>query len=102
MVKDFVDRQVLPGGADRDQNCEYPQHLLSELAALRLFGITDSEEHSGTDADYVSYGVIFEELARGQMSLASLVYTNTSGVYLIDEFGTEEQKQRFLPAIVAG
>lgn len=102
MVRDFVDRRVVPGASERDRGDIYPDELIPELAELGLFGFTISEEFGGSDADYVSYGVIFEELARGQMSLASLVYTNTSGGYLIDKFGTQAQKERHLPGIVAG
>ncbi|MFC5337075.1 acyl-CoA dehydrogenase family protein [Leucobacter denitrificans] len=102
MVRDFVDQRVIPGAGERDRGDIYPEELLPELAELGLFGFTISEEFGGSDADYMSYGVIFEELARGQMSLASLVYTNTSGGYLIDKFGTQAQKEKFLPGIVAG
>ncbi|MGO1543212.1 MAG: acyl-CoA dehydrogenase family protein [Gulosibacter sp.] len=102
MVRDFVNQRVLPGAGQRDRNDIYPEELIPELAELGLFGITISEEFGGSDADYVSYGVIFEELGRGQASLASLVYTNTAGGYLIDKFGTQEQKERFLPGIVSG
>lgn len=102
MVRDFVEQRVIPGASERDHEDIYPEELLPELAELGLFGFTVSEEFGGSDLDYVSYGVIFEELARGQMSLASLVYTNTSGGYLIDKFGTQSQKERFLPGIVSG
>lgn len=102
MVRDFVEKRVIPTASAREARNEYPDDLVAELAELGMFGITVSEEHGGSAVDYVSYGLIFEELARGWMALASLVYTTSSGGYLIDTFGTDEQKQRFLPGLVAG
>lgn len=102
MVRQFVDERVAPTASEREAKDEYPADLIPELAELGMFGITVSEEFGGSNVDYVSYGLIFEELARGWMGLASLVYTVSSGGYLIDHFGTDEQKQRFLPEMVAG
>ncbi|MBM7417413.1 acyl-CoA dehydrogenase family protein [Rhodococcus sp. BP-349] len=102
LVRDFVNARVIPTASEREAKDEYPDDLIPELADLGLFGITVSEEYGGSDLDYVSYGLIFEELARGWMALASLVYTTSSGGYLISEFGTEDQKNRFLPDMAAG
>lgn len=102
MVRDFVDRRVVPTASEREAKNQYPDDLVAELADLGMFGITVQEEHGGSAVDYVSYGLIFEELARGWMALASLVYTTNSGGYLISQFGTEEQKSRFLSGIVEG
>jgi alkylation response protein AidB-like acyl-CoA dehydrogenase len=102
MVHDFVDQRVIPVASELEAKNEYPTELVNELAELGMFGITVSEEFGGSNVDYVSYGLIFEELARGWMALASLVYTTSSGGYLIDTFGTQEQKERFLPELVEG
>jgi alkylation response protein AidB-like acyl-CoA dehydrogenase len=102
LVRDFVDSRVAPTASERDAKDEYPDDLIPELAELGLFGISVPEEFGGSPIDFVGYGLIFEELARGWMALASLVYTVSSGAYLINAFGTEEQKQRFLPDIAAG
>jgi alkylation response protein AidB-like acyl-CoA dehydrogenase len=102
MVRDFVEKRIIPTASEREARDEYPDDLIAELADIGMFGITISEEHGGSAVDYVSYGLIFEELARGWMALASLVYTTSSGGYLIDAFGTDEQKQRYLEDIVAG
>lgn len=102
MVRDFVEQRVIPTASEREAKDEYPADLIPELAELGMFGICIPEEYGGSAIDYVSYGLIFEELARGWMALASLVYTTNSGGYLISAFGTNEQKQRFLPGIVAG
>jgi alkylation response protein AidB-like acyl-CoA dehydrogenase len=101
-VRDFVNRRVIPIATELEKKNQYPDELIDELASIGMFGITASEEYGGSDVDYVSYGLIFEELARGWMALASLVYTTSTTAYLISQFGTNEQKQRFLPDIVAG
>lgn len=102
LVRDFVNERVIPTASEREARDEYPDDLIPELAALGLLGISVPEEFGGSPLDYVGYGLIFEELARGWMALASLVYTVSSGAYLISAFGTDEQKQRFLPDIAAG
>lgn len=102
MVREFVNQKVMPTASEREAKDEYPDDLIPQLAELGMFGITIPEEFGGSAVDYVSYGLIFEELARGWMGLASLVYTTSSGGYLISEFGTDEQKQKFLPEIAEG
>ncbi|MCP3426939.1 acyl-CoA dehydrogenase family protein [Rothia sp. AR01] len=101
-VKQFVEERVMPTASEREAKDQYPDDLIPELAELGMFGITIEEEYGGSNIDYVGYGIIFEELARGWMGLASLVYTTSSGGYLINAFGTDEQKQRFLPEMAAG
>ncbi|MFV8054790.1 acyl-CoA dehydrogenase family protein [Mycobacterium sp. 48b] len=102
LMREFVDERVIPTAIEREAKDEYPDDLIPELAELGLFGISVEEQYGGSPIDYVGYGLIFEELARGWMALASLVYTVSSGGYLINTFGTNEQKQRFLPDIAAG
>jgi len=102
LVRDFVNSRVIPTASQREAKDEYPDDLIPELAELGLFGISIEEQYGGSPIDYVGYGLIFEELARGWMALASLVYTVSSGAYLINTFGTEEQKKRLLPDIAAG
>jgi alkylation response protein AidB-like acyl-CoA dehydrogenase len=65
-------------------------------------GMSVPAEYGGTDVDYISYGLVFEELARGWMGLASVVGSSASGAYLIAAFGTDEQKDRYLPNLASG
>lgn len=102
MVQDFVDERVVPTASEREAKDEYPDDLIPQLAEIGLFGICVPEEHGGSDVDYITYGLIFEELARGWMGLASLVYTTSSGGYLISAFGTELQKEKYLLDIAEG
>jgi alkylation response protein AidB-like acyl-CoA dehydrogenase len=60
------------------------------------------EQYGGSDVDYVSYALIYEELARGWMGLASVVGSSSAGCWLISRFGTQEQKEKYLPDLAAG
>jgi alkylation response protein AidB-like acyl-CoA dehydrogenase len=101
-VRQFVDRRVVPTAMRREQADEYPADLLPEMAALGIMGMSVPEEYGGSDVDYVSYGLVFEELARGWMGLASVVGSSASGAYLISQFGTDAQKNEYLPGLAAG
>ncbi len=101
-VRQFVDERVIPTAMEREANDEYPSDLFPELAAMGLMGMSIPEEYGGSDVDYVSYGLVFEELARGWMGLASVVGSSASGAFLIGKFGTAEQKQRYLPDLALG
>lgn len=101
-VRDFVDKKVVPTAAQREAADEYPADLLPALAEMGLMGMSIPEEFGGSDVDYVSYGLVFEELARGWMGLASVVGSSASGAYLIGRYGTNDQKQKYLPDLAAG
>ncbi|WP_405956828.1 acyl-CoA dehydrogenase family protein [Streptomyces phaeochromogenes] len=102
VVRQFVDERVIPTVMEREAKDEYPADLLPEMAALGIMGMSVPEEYGGSDVDYISYGLVFEELARGWMGLASVVGSSASGAYLIARYGTEEQKQKYLPGLAAG
>lgn len=102
VVRQFVDDRVVPTVMRREADDEYPADLLPEMAALGIMGMSVPEEYGGSDVDYISYGLVFEELARGWMGLASVVGSSASGAYLIASFGTDEQKQMYLPGLAAG
>ncbi|MFF0227147.1 acyl-CoA dehydrogenase family protein [Streptomyces sp. NPDC004629] len=102
VVRQFVDERVIPTAMEREARDEYPADLLPEMAKLGLMGMSVPEKFGGSDVDYVSYGLVFEELARGWMGLASVVGSSASGAWLIGKYGTEEQKQKYLPELAAG
>jgi alkylation response protein AidB-like acyl-CoA dehydrogenase len=72
------------------------------MAALGIMGMAVPEEYGGSAVDYISYALVFEELARGWMGLASLVGSSASGAFLIAEYGSEEQRQNYLPGLADG
>jgi len=101
-VARFVDEQALPIIAECFEQGRFPRELLPGLAELGLFGATlEGYDCAGLNA--VSYGLICQELERGDSALRSLVSVQSSLVmYGIHAFGSEEQKQRWLPAMARG
>ena len=102
VVRQFVDRDVVPTVAERERADAYPSDLLPILADLGVLGMSIPEEHGGSELDLVGYAVVFEELARGWMGLASIVGSSGSGCWLLARYGTEEQRHRYLPDLAAG
>lgn len=102
LVRDFVDKKVVPVASAMERAGTYPAELLPELGSMGVMGMSVPEEYGGSHVDLVSYALVFEELARGWMGLASVVGSSLSGVWLISEYGMDEQKQRYLPDLAAG
>ncbi|MEA2365544.1 MAG: hypothetical protein QOI32_1056 [Thermoleophilaceae bacterium] len=102
MVRSFVDDQVLPHAAHFDREDAFPDEMLEQMKELGLLGITIPEEYGGMGLDLVTYAMIIEELARGWITVAGIVNTHLIGCYLLKTFGTDEQKQYFLPRMATG
>jgi alkylation response protein AidB-like acyl-CoA dehydrogenase len=102
VVRQFIERDVLPTVAERERADAYPSDLLPTLADLGVLGMSIPEEYGGSELDLVGYALAFEELARGWMGLASIVGSSGSGCWLIARYGTEEQRRRYLPDLAAG
>ena len=101
-VARFVDAEVLPIIGDCFATERFPSELVPRLADLGLFGSTLST-HGCAGLNYVSYGLICEELERGDSSLRSCVSVQSSLVmHCIDSFGSDEQKVRWLPDLARG
>ena len=106
MVKDtvarFVDDNVIPLMQEAFEKHEFPRHLIGEVAKMGLFGSSiDGYDCAGLNG--VSYGLICQELERGDSGLRSFVSVQSSLVmYPIHTYGSEEQKQRWLPAMAKG
>ena len=107
MIRDtvarFVDHDVIPLMADAFEQAYFPKQLIKKTAELGLLGLTLPTEYGGADASYLSYGLVCQELERGDSGLRSFVSVQSSlCMYPIFRFGSEEQKKRFLPAMAAG
>ena len=92
-MRQFVEREVVPTVAERERADEYPADLLPTLAELGVLGMSIPAEHGGSELDLVGYALVFEELARGWMGLASVVGSSGSGCWLIARYGTDEQRR---------
>ena len=101
-VRHFVEREVIPVVHDLEKNDIYPFDLIDKLKALGVFSATIPEAYGGLGFDLLTYVQIIEQLSRGWMSLAGILNTHILVAYMIETFGTEEQRQRFLPIMALG
>ncbi len=102
LVRDFVRNEVEPIAAEYEAEDRYPEALVAQMRELGLFGITIPVEYGGLGLDYVTFATIFEELCRGWMSVSGIIGTHHIMAYIVSEFGTEDQKIRFLPRLASG
>ncbi|HXE79002.1 MAG TPA: acyl-CoA dehydrogenase family protein [Rhodanobacter sp.] len=99
----FVDEKVLPIIGDCFDQARFPVELIPEIANLGLLGATIPEEYGGAGMNGVSYGLICQELERGDSGLRSFASVQSSlCMYPIFAYGSEEQKREYLPRMSAG
>ncbi|MFN2489819.1 MAG: acyl-CoA dehydrogenase family protein [Actinomycetota bacterium] len=101
-VRDFVDNEVIPVAEELEHRDEFPDRIYEGMRAMGLFGLTVPEEYGGIGESLTTYALTVVELARGWMSLSGILNTHFMGCYLINKFGTPEQKNRLLPRMAAG
>ncbi|MEC8273703.1 MAG: acyl-CoA dehydrogenase family protein [Bacteroidota bacterium] len=102
-ARDWVKREVSPIIEDSCQKAEFPKHLISGLAEIGAFGPYIPAEYGGAGLDQISYGLIMQELERGDSGIRSTASVQSSLVmYPIFKYGNEEQRQRFLPKLARG
>ncbi len=102
-VKEFAEKEILPHVEEYEREEKYPLDLIAKLGPLGLMGPMIPEQYGGSFSDVMSYGIICEELARIDWVVASAVsVANSLAASSIINFGTEEQKQRWLPGIASG
>src|SRR3989454_3104358 len=97
MVRQFADEQILPNAEHYDSADEFPEPIVAQMRELGLFGVTIPESYGGMELDLTTYAMIVEELSRGWISISGIVNTHFIGSYLLMKFGTEAQRQKFLP-----
>ena len=102
MVRQFADEQILPHAEHYDHEDEFPTPIVEQMKELGLFGVTIPDEFGGMGLDMTTYAMIVEELSRGWISISGIVNTHFIGSYLLMKFGTEEQRERFLPRMATG
>lgn len=99
----FGQNVIIPGIKERDRNAEASKEILEEMGRQGLAGISIPAKYGGSDTDYVSLGIVCEELERAD-STARVVMSVHSGLHSLTllQWGTEEQKRRWLPALASG
>ncbi len=102
MVRQFADEQIIPNAEHYDHEDTFPEPIVEQMKELGLFGVTIPEEYGGMGLDLATYALIVEELSRGWISISGVVNTHFIGSYLLMKFGTDEQKEYFLPKMATG
>lgn len=102
-VRNYVKKEISPIIEDYAQRAEFPQHIVPQLGELGCFGPTIPAEYGGGGLDYVSYGLMMQELERGDSGVRSTASVQGSLVmFPIYEFGSEEQRRKYLPKLGSG
>jgi len=101
-VRAWVAREVIPVASALEHADEYPAAIVDAMMEMGLFGITIPEEYGGLGLDLLTYIGVIEELAYGWMSLSGVLNTHTMCATLIGTYGTDDQRQRWLPQMVDG
>ena len=102
-TRDWVKRSVSPIIEDYAQRAAFPEHLVKEMGEVGLFGPYIPEEYGGPGLDHISYGLMMQEVERGDSGIRSTCSVQSSLVmFPIHAYGSEEQKQRFLPKLATG
>jgi butyryl-CoA dehydrogenase len=102
VVRTFTRNEIIPVANQYDHADEYPERIVEKMKELGLFGITVPVEHGGLGLDYLTYARIVEELAYGWMSVSGFLNTHFMGCFLINTYGTDEQKADLLPRMATG
>jgi len=103
LAREFAEAEIEPHAAEWDRDHHFPRDLFAKLAELGLMGVCIPEELGGAGADFLSYILVLEELSRADAGVGVTVAVHTSAVTLpILNFGTEEQRSRFVPPLARG
>jgi alkylation response protein AidB-like acyl-CoA dehydrogenase len=102
MVRQFADNEIIPVAEEFDHEDKFPEGIVEQMKELGLFGVTIPDEYGGMGLDLTTYAMIVEELSRGWISISGVVNTHFIGSYLLMKFGSDEQKDRFLPRMATG
>lgn len=102
-VRQFSDREIKPIIEDYAQKAQFPRELVMKLGELGVFGPTIPQEYGGGGLDYTSYGLMCQEIERGDSALRSTVSVQSSLVmWPIFTFGSEAQRRKYLPGLASG
>lgn len=102
-TREWVKREVSPIIEDAAQEAKFPNQLLAGLAEIGAFGPYIPEEYGGAGLDQISYGLIMQEIERGDSGIRSTASVQSSLVmYPIFKYGTEEQRKKYLPRLASG
>jgi glutaryl-CoA dehydrogenase len=102
-VRKYVDEKVISKMPEAYEQAHFPREFIQQCAELGLFGVTLPQAYGGAEASYTAYGLLCQELERGDSGLRSLISVQSSlCMYPIFRYGSEAQKQKFLPSMAQG
>ena len=102
-ARDFAQAELLPGVIERDEKQVFPNELVKKMGDLGFLGIMVDPKYGGSGMDTISYVLIMEELSKVDASASVIVSVNNSLVcYGLEQYGTEEQKQKYLTKLATG
>ena len=102
-AREFAQTELLPGVIARDEAQEFPDNLVKKMGALGFMGIMVSPKYGGSGMDTLTYALIMEELSKVDASASVMVSVNNSLVcYGLEAYGSDEQKEKYLPKLAAG
>jgi len=102
-VRNYVKKEISPIIEDYAQRAEFPKQIIQQLGDLGCFGPTIPHEYGGGGLDYISYGLMMQELERGDSGVRSTASVQGSLVmFPIYQYGSEEQRKKFLPKLASG
>jgi glutaryl-CoA dehydrogenase len=102
-VRNYVKKEITPIIEDYAQRAEFPEHIVQQLGELGCFGPTIPEQYGGGGLDYISYGLMMQELERGDSGVRSTASVQGSLVmFPIYEYGSEDQRRKYLPKLASG
>jgi alkylation response protein AidB-like acyl-CoA dehydrogenase len=102
MVREFSEKEIKPRAAEIDRTDEFPWDLWKRMAELEIIGMTMPSEYGGSGMDIVSWAIAQEEMARASVVVADIQLLSTLMQNMILRNGSEAQKQKYLPGMIAG
>lgn len=103
MVRAWIKKEVSPNIEEWAQNCHFPKHLVPQMGELGVFGPTVPVEYGGGGLDYISYGIMMQEIERCDSGMRSTASVQGSLVmFPIHAYGNEEQRKKYLPKLASG
>jgi butyryl-CoA dehydrogenase len=102
-AREFVDREIVPRARDNDREARFDRELAGKIGEMGYLGAPVAEEYGGRGLDYVTYGLIVEQVGRGDSAMRTVVSVQTSLVCgSLERWGSEEQKRAWLPRLCSG
>ncbi|MBM4404955.1 MAG: acyl-CoA dehydrogenase [Chloroflexi bacterium] len=102
MIRDLVKKDIEPVSSRMEQQDIYPEEIVKKLKELGLFGILISEEYGGMGLNVSTYAMIIEEISKGWMSISGIINSHLIMAYIVQSFGTPDQKRAWLPKMARG